>query len=102
MRRFVIALSFCAAAGLTAGCNMLTGGPGNGDIEAAARAQMVATAPSPQMAATARTAEITPRGMCNHQGEIYACIVDVKAGTAQQQFVVEMKKDAQGNWTTAP
>jgi predicted small secreted protein len=101
MRRLLIILSTVAAAGLTAGCNMLIGGPSSGDIEATARAQMVATAPNPQAATAAHDAEITPRGICNHQGDVYACIVDVKVGATQQQFVVEMKKNADGNWVSA-
>jgi hypothetical protein len=83
------------------GCNAITGGPGSSDIEAVARAQLIAAAPNARIAEAARNAELSPRGICNHTGELYACMVDVRANGTEQTFVVEIKKDTQGNWVAA-
>lgn len=106
MNRTTAFAVLAAATFLTAGCNAVMGGPGNDDIVNIAREQMIKTAPSPELQELAKTAELAPRGMCNHIEDKYACIVTVKTSAdapdaKPTDMVVELKKDASGNWVGA-
>lgn len=91
-------------------CNAVLGGPSNADIEAAARAQMLAgagpEASGPAVKTAVAAATVEPHGVCNSQAEPgnYVCMVKVTAklpGQPQEQtqdFVVKLTKAADGKW----
>lgn len=88
---------------LIAGCNQVMGGPSSSEITRIAKEDMLKSAATPELAAIARNAEISPKGICNPQGGKYACAVDIKTKGANEvkTFVVVIAKDASGNWISA-
>ena len=99
MKKFLIIF----AALLTFGCNQIMGGPSSDEIKRVAKESMVASSASPELAALAKDAEISPKGVCNPSDNQYACAVDVKVkGQSEPKtFVVVLKKDASGKWIDA-
>lgn len=84
----------------TVGLSFFLGGPKKGDIVAVTRGVMEATAPSPEAAAQARAATVTPKGICNKNDDgRFACIVDVSVeGAEMQSLVTVLAKSPDGTW----
>jgi hypothetical protein len=107
MRKFLSMIVVVALGGIgfiyfTYGPSFLTGGPKIGDIVNVSRSAMVASATSSAEADLAKSADISPKGLCNHVGEGYACIVEVKInGAAPTSLVTVLKKGSDGTWTAA-
>lgn len=105
MRKFLNILVIVIAAGLgigyfTVGPSFFLGGPKISDIVTVTREVMVATAPGPAEAEAAKTATLTPKGLCsaNDDGS-HACIVEIAVeGAAPQTFVAVMRKSDTGAW----
>lgn len=108
MRKLLNILALAIVAGVAAiyftlGPSFLIGGPKTSAIVDVARAVMVATAADAAQADLAKSAKITPKGLCSSQPEgSYACIVDVEvAGASATTLIAVLKKDANGNWVAA-
>ncbi|MBA8879029.1 hypothetical protein [Phyllobacterium myrsinacearum] len=107
MRKFLGIIVIAALVGIAAvyfmyGPSFLMGGPKTSDIVNVSRSTMVATATSPSEADLARSADISPKGLCNHVGEGYACIVNVRInGAAPTSLVTVLKKGSDGTWISA-
>jgi len=86
----------------TLGPNVFLGGPTKNAIIDITRQVMIATSPSPTEAELAKTAKISPTGVCNPSDGKYACGVEVTVdGAAPKTFVAVLKKGADGNWVMA-
>src|SRR5262245_39530031 len=86
----------------TLGPNVLFGGPCKDAIIAISRQGMGASATGPAEAELAKTAKISPTGICNPINGEYACGVEVTVdGAAPTTFVAVLKKGADGNWAIA-
>lgn len=99
----IVVVAGLAAIWFTVGPSVLFGGPKKSDIIAVTRAVMVATAPDAALAEAAKTATVTPGGLCSKNGDgNFACMVDVRvAGAPVQSLVAVLKKGADGVWTAA-
>ncbi|WP_150126862.1 hypothetical protein [Sphingomonas panacis] len=94
---------------MVAGCGAISG-PSDKQIEDLARQEMIRNpgtddpAQRAVMAAAARDATISKKGLCNtSKPDVYACMVDVtvklpNAPEAKQTMVVEIGKSADGGW----
>lgn len=107
MRKFLSIIVIAALVGIAAvyfmyGPSFLMGGPKTSDIINLSRSAMVASATGSAEADLAKTADISPKGLCNHVGEGYACIVEVKInGAAPTSLVTVLKKGSDGTWSVA-
>ncbi len=102
----ILAVAIFVAIGVgyfTVGPSFFLGGPKKSDIITVTRAVMIATAPSAAEVEKAKSAEISPRGLCNHDDNgSYACIVDTSIeGAGPKTFVTLMKKASNGDWMPA-
>lgn len=92
-----------------AGCGAISG-PSDKEIEDLARQEMIRNpgtddpTQSAAMAAAARDATISKKGMCNTaKPDVYACMVDVtikppNASETTRTMVVQVGKGADGKW----
>ncbi|MBL4917526.1 hypothetical protein [Szabonella alba] len=104
MRNLILLAVLAAGAGLVfvIGPNVLMGGPSKSEIERVSREIIRATAPSPELAAAAEAASVTPKGLCNKQDAVFACSVEMQVpGAAASIFIAELRKDQAGNWVAA-
>lgn len=104
------AMMFGAAISMILGGCGAVSGPGDKQIEDLARQEMVRNpgtddpAQRAVLAAAARDATISKKGMCNtSKPDIYACMVDVtvklpNATETKQTMVVQVSKGADGAW----
>ena len=103
MRRIVNVFLLLVAVGIGAGYLLLgpsvvLGGPSKAEIVRVTRDVMVLTAATPEEDAKARSAAITPRGLCgqNDSGS-FACLVEVDlGGTEPASFITVMQKTDAG------
>lgn len=92
-------LAIGGAAFFLLGPSVAMGGPTKSTIERVTRETLRATAPTPELATAAETAKLTPKGMCNKDAKVFACIVEMRVGdAAPQTFITELTKDDTGNW----
>lgn len=104
MSRLIVLAVLVIGAGVyfLLGPSVVMGGPSKSEIERVSREVMRATMPSPELAKAAETATLSPKGICNKQGEVFACMVDVSIeGSETKTFIAELRKDEKGNWVVA-
>lgn len=103
MNFLVLAIAIGAAAVyFLLGPNVFFGGPSKNAIIDITRQVMIVTSPSPAEAELAKTAKISPTGICNPAESKYACGVEVTVdGAAPKTFVTVLGKGPAGNWVMA-
>ncbi|MFV0293298.1 MAG: hypothetical protein ACK5II_08815 [Paracoccus sp. (in: a-proteobacteria)] len=84
------------------GINVVLGGPSKSVIVDITREVMVATAPSPDLAESAKSAKITPDLLCGRgNDDVFGCGVSVEVGGTVQHMITTLRKDDAGNWVDA-
>ncbi len=103
MRKILNTIAFLILAAVGAiyfmfGPNVFFGGPSKNTIIDVARSVMVSTAPTPEAAALAKTAQITPTGICGSSNDGgYGCSVEITiAGAQPKVMIATLKKTAEG------
>ena len=102
MKNYIIPALIIITSALSA-CNQMIGGPSDDEIKRIAKEEMLKNTAHPELAQVADQAQITPKGMCNHVKEKYACGIEVKLPNQDKPniLVVQLKKDSAGKWMSA-